>query len=354
MKTLFFFASILVLLNSCGSYFSREELTEIPRKQQSFRTGILRYLDDQIEKHPDQVDLYIEKARYYKEDGWPNDALPILNQAIELDSTNLEAVKLRESYFLSKGRYKDALRDIGFLEEKGLESPELKNDKITALYGQQNFDDFFREAAGFSANLNRINKQHFSDYFLSQGDSLMAIRFAYLNFLERSLDKEKTLRLVNLLLEQGFTQKSFNILGDEDSDDADFNLTKADILMKLGERKRGVSTILRFAEKGSLKALLKLNEYYLSEKKLDSAIYQNDQFLQRYDSSLVILKKQAFLYQNKFLWAKSLDYLNIIVKKDPSDKEALKDVSKVSGKIAYLRSLRNKRDSIPKINTIKP
>ncbi|MEL6562324.1 MAG: hypothetical protein AAFQ94_29395 [Bacteroidota bacterium] len=116
---------ILITVCSCGNYFSRDDMTEIPSRQQSFRTGIVSYLDDQIRKHPDQVALYLEKAKVYKEEGWPNDALPTLNQAIELDSASFEAYQLRSSFFISKGRFKDALKDITLLEKKGIQDQQL-------------------------------------------------------------------------------------------------------------------------------------------------------------------------------------------------------------------------------------
>ena len=175
----------------------------------------------------------------------------------------------------------------------------------------------------------------------------MAIRYGYLNYKEHAIDVKKTLELINLLTAKGFAKKSFDILESVNSEEDDFNFARANILISLEEEEKGVHIFREMAEKGSLEALLRLNDYYVTRNYNDSAIYRNNRYLSEVDSSIVLLRQQSRLYQSKFLWAKSLDYLNIIIKKAPSDEEALQEASKVKGKIAYLRSLRAKRDTIP-------
>ena len=336
---------LLFIVCSCGDYISSDDMTEIPGEQQSFRTGIISYLDDQIKNYPDRVDLYIEKAQLYEKEGWPNDALPTLIEAIELDSVNIEAYKLRSSFFMAKARYKDALRDITFLEKKGVQDEQLINDKITAYYGQQNFPDFFETAMGFTGKLSSVNRKFLSEYFLSSGDSLLAIRYAYLNYLNGTLNKGDKIQLINLLISGNFVDQSSDILESLETGDTETDFAKANLLLKLGEEQKGMGMIRQLANDGILVALLKLNEYFLAKNLTDSALLQNDHYLSNYDSSAILLKQQSKLYQNKYKWSKSLEYLNIVIKKDPFDEEALQELSKVRGKIAYLRSLKSKQDS---------
>ncbi|MGB3467451.1 MAG: hypothetical protein WBA74_19355 [Cyclobacteriaceae bacterium] len=343
-----------ILLGSCSGYFSREEVTELPGKQDSFRTGILRYLDDQIEMNPEEVSLYIEKAGYLKDEGWPNSALPVLNTAIALDSNNNKAYSLREAFFLSKGRYKDALRDIAVLEERGILTDNLINDKIEALYGRQDYQDFFSAAVANAAILNRRNKLNFSKYYLSRGDSLLAIRYGYLSFLEDSLQSNSVLKLANLLIDKGFAEKSLMVLSKGQSADPAYELTRAEILMQLDEREEALQVIKDLTDQGDTTALSKLNEYFQTTGQIDSAIYYNDRHMIGNDTTISLLKKQALLYQERFYWSKALEFLNLVIKKDPSDEEAQSEASKVRGKIAYLRNLKAQRDSIPQSDSNNP
>lgn len=345
MRIAIIYIILLIIVGSCGNYFSHDNMTEIPSKQQSFRTGIVSYLDDQIRKHPDQIALYIEKAQIYKEEGWPNDALPTLNRAIEIDSTSLEAYQLRSSFFISKGRFKDALRDIRLLERKGVQDQQLINDQITAYYGQQNLSKFYESATKFTDDLNAVNRKFLSEYFLKNGDSLLAIRHAYLNYLNGHLKEEDKIDLINLLMDKNFIDQSSDLLLTLNSKEPESELAKATLLMKMGEEQKSLKIIRNLAEKGVLVAVLKLNDYYLSKNLPDSALIQNDYYLTNYDSSVLLLKQQAMLYQNRYKWSKSVEYLQIVTKKDPSDEEAQQELSKVRGKIAYLRSLKSKQDT---------
>lgn len=354
MRAACFLIILLFTLAGCGGYFSREEVKEIPRLQNSFRTGILSYLDDQIEKYPENTDLYIEKARYLKEEGWPNEALPVLNKAIELDSANDEAYSLREAYFLSKGRYKDALRDLEVLENKGNLSEDLRNDKIAALYGRQQLEEFYSLAAGNIDALNTNNKLNFSRFYLSRGDSLMAIRYSYLSFLEDSLSDQSVLQLATLLNQKGFQEKSLSVLESGDSNAPAFDFARAEILLKMEKEDQARQIFKKYYELGDTSALVRLNQQFLSRDLLDSAIYYNDRFMMENDTSVFLLKRQAALYQRKFYWNKALEYLNIILKKDPDNEEALSEVSKVRGKIAYLRNLKARRDSVSAGNSNNP
>jgi len=335
------------ILFGCGSFFSKEKVADIPSRELSFRTGVVRYLDDQISKYPDDPKLYLEKARYLRNEGWPNEALTILNEAIKLDSGLLDAYYLRQSYFLSKGRYKDALKDISILGRNGISTINLNNNKITAYYGQQNFKMFLSQVLQYQGILSNANRQLLSQYFLSKSDTLLAIRHGYLNYLSRAMNRDDKLLLAELLLHKGFVEKSLEVLDSDSTEDNSYGLLKAEVLLKSDYPQKGVIIIKKQVLTGNFNALTKLNDYYGSEGQIDSAIYFNNVFLQNADSTVTVLNMQAGHYKSKYFWVKALKYYELALKKDPANQEALKEASFVRGKIAYLRNLKAK-------NTINP
>ena len=339
------YSFVLLLLSSCTNYFSSERMDEVPHKGSEFRSGIISYLNDQIRSNPSDISSYLQKAAYYQREDWPVDALIDLNEAIRLDSANLTSYQYRQSYYLKHRRFKDALKDIDFLEERGVSSLQLLNNKLKVFYGQKRFDEFFQLAQNLPIeSLLPVNRNCLAQYYLSNGDSLLAIQSLYHNYIDHTISIEETTFLAQLMVAEGFHEEAVKILSKLPKPETD--LVKANILMNTGKPGEGSAILRKLSLAGNQKALLSLNAYFSAEQLKDSAIYYNSEYLQKYDSSTKILKLQGRHYQSRYLWAEALACYTTLLKKTPTDQEALREAGIVRGKIAYLRNLRSKRDSV--------
>ena len=334
-----------LLLCSCSSYFSKEPIARQPGETSEFRAGVLKYLDTKIENDSDKQGWYLEKARQYQLAGWPEDALEVLNTAIALDTGAIAAYVLRQAYFIDQEQYKKALKDIAYLQDKGLDTDYIVNSRLTALYGEEQWREFHQEVKEFTGDLSSYNRTLLSRYYLSEGDSLLAIRHAYLNYLNHPLADAEVIELVGLLTASGFSEKAMTILGQLDTEDESVQVEMASVLMQTGQLSEGIEILQNLSNEGNKEALSRLHTYYLSRNQLDAAITLNTQYVQQYDSSVVTLHRLGQLYQQKRYWSSALRIYQAILKKDPDNEEAIKESGKVSGNIAYLRSLKTQRSN---------
>ncbi len=347
--------AVIFFLTGCNDFFSNEKMNGIPDKGKSFSTGVIKYLNDQIRSNPSDISLYLEKAKYYEQENWPVDALIDLNQIIKFDSANLDARAYRQSYYLKHNRFKDALSDLSFIERKTELSQSQQNSKLSALYGLQRYDLFFELSKQVSINyLNSFNRKLLGQYYLSNEDSLMAIRQFYFNYLQDEIDELQLLTLVDLLIEHSYTTAAIDVLDHVNSEDPYFKLVKSKILILNGSESEGVTLLKSLIDHGNASALFYINEFYQNKGVIDSAIYYNNLFLQNTDSSKQVLRLQGKYYQDKYFWNKSLQFYQAILKNDPADQEALRESGIVKGKIAYLQNLRSKRNTIPETNNLVP
>ena len=314
-------------------------MVDKPERIGALKSGVLEYLDRQIRNDPANPEWFLEKARYYQQTGWPNDALEVLNEAILTDSSLLEAYNLRLLYYLNKGRYKDALKDADHLISRSYVTDDLINNKLTALYGQKQFQEFHNEVLGFGGSLNQLNRRLLARFYMERGDTLLAIRHSYLNYKKFDFEDDELLDLVELLSSEGFINKARAILKQADRDSENVQLARARLDLKSGQESEGLEQLISLAEDGSKDALFDLGIYYQSLNQPDKAIELYNRFLQRQDSSLQVMNQLGNFYQQRYSWSQALRIYREVLKKDPSNEEASRESGKVSGKIAYLRSL---------------
>ena len=348
----FFLWSMLVLmfLSGCSGFFSQEQMVAQPERVGALKEGVLLYLNQQIKDEPDNPKWYLEKALYYEQTGWPSDALEALNKVMALDTGSLEAYTLRLRYHINKKNYEAALQDADYLLKKASYSEELVNNRLTALYGQGRLEEFHEEVLGFTGSLSPLNTGLLSKYYLNRGDSLLAIRYAYLNYQNTQLSDEALLDLVNLLSKKGFTDKALTILEGVSTVTQGSQIALATLLMGDEKVEEGVEILNALVVQGSQKALLQLSRHYESQNQLDEAIGIYNTFLQQNDSSVQVLNQLGQLYQQRYFWSSALRVYQQVLKKAPNNEEAIQESQKVSGKIAYLRSLKTQQGSEPTNN----
>ena len=174
---------------------------------------------------------------------------------------------------------------------------------------------------------------------MERGDTLLAIRHSYLNYKKFDFEDDELLDLVELLSSEGFINKARAILKQADRDSENVQLARARLDLKSGQESEGLEQLISLAEDGSKDALFDLGIYYQSLNQPDKAIELYNRFLQRQDSSLQVMNQLGNFYQQRYSWSQALRIYREVLKKDPSNEEASRESGKVSGKIAYLRSL---------------
>lgn len=345
----------LIILSACGYRYSKEPIPDVPAIDESFLQNSITYLDKMIQQDPENMDLYQQKLKIYKDQNWPREAITALNASIELDSSNLELVKMRKDYYLKNGSFRRGLSDIDFIINKGDDSKELALEKAIALYELNRIRDTWNTIDTYSLNTledSRLYKLK-GDLLLLEGDTLLSLRNYYLYYLNDSKNAELNRKMINLMVATKNWNKASQVLEELSGNDSSYYLESALAKMNTGKEEEGKGIIRDLVESGDRTALFSLSDYYYESGKYDSVIYFNNYFANNYDSLNTSFIYIARSYDKKGWWTRALMYYDLVLQTDSTNQQALLETQKVKGKIAYLRKLKEEKERAP-VNIILP
>ncbi len=337
---------LLFFLIGCDFRYSKDAIPELPQINADFREKALIYLDEQIEKNPEDIDLYLEKLKLYDDQGWPLNSIRTINASIEIDRANVSLYKFRKDYYIKHGNYRKALTDIDYLIQKTYAEPNLLLQKVEILFRLNRFDEalqLLNSKELLSIDHPKIYRIR-SEIFLAQGDTLLALRNLYLHYERNKQHEAVNNKLINLLIKTKHWKKAEEVMNELASADSAYAMEAAIIQLKLGKYEKAIPTLQYFAQNGNNNALQELSDYYFNFNKFDSVIYQNNYYISHYDSSNTAFMRIGKAYDRKGWWSTSLNYYEIVLATDSTHQEALQEISKVKGKIAYLRRLKEERE----------
>ncbi|WP_109831038.1 tetratricopeptide repeat protein [Reichenbachiella versicolor] len=184
--------------------------------------------------------------------------------------------------------------------------------------------------------------------YLALKDSLSALKYYELSFEEDSLDMRSIKELVYLYLHKGDLDRAVELY-----DRLDKQYLSKDYFYSLGskiigtkENSLGVRLLEDGLVNGDVRSGMKLIKHYKGLNNLDSVYFYSDMLLQVDSMNLYGLCSKADYFNDKGYFSSSVQYYEKVLSIDSLNEEARLGLSKVYGKIAYLRKIKEQKESL--------
>ena len=334
--------ALFIVLSACSR--TQDQRISLPEVSDDFYQKSLKLVQEQYTQSPTDQ-LLRQKLYYYEKLGWPKEALPDLNIYLEKHGLNRQSVSLFAQYYLQNDQYGQLITLIDKWEYYHGLDEELAQFRISSNI----------QAKGEEGTTELI--EAYLDKFNSTESYVFAIRESF-QFKDTTLQNKLLYRLSDLapqhpliaqhhipnLVKEGSYLDAHALLSSHPNQESqELNLLKAQVLYAL-DSTRKAKILLRGSS--DMESIRQLAYWFRNEQQLDSAIVYIDKLLVQ-DSSRANILLKAVVLDERGWFNTSLDYFNVLLKRDPSDTIAIEKAQIVERKIAYLRNLKEKAVQAP-------
>lgn len=349
-----------ILISGCGERFSRYP---IPFDEASYEDlqGIELFLEKQIKNDPNNVAAGIEKLKLEQKAGWKKDSENLVQTLLKTDSASAVIRELAADYYLNRNMISTSLRHANMAEELGANSASFYQLKAILFSRLDKYD----EAIDYTNKAILINRSDYNSYYtkgkiyLALKDTASALRFMEISLKQDRSNTDLLYQICNLYQQRGQYATALNLINEAielDQANEQLNIKKAGILQDMKDfmaAKRILWTSF-YEDVAHTKSGLTLGKLFYDRSNYDSAIVLSNLLTQRDSTFIDAILLRARAYDRKYFLNNAASNYEMLLSIDSTHQEAQEEMQKVKGKIAYLRRLREARESMPVFDIIAP
>lgn len=364
----FLFPGLLMLagfLSACGNEISREEIHSLPVFEAGYYEIALRALDQQMERYPENADVFYKKGEVLENLNNPIYAINNYKKAIKLDSLN-------PGYYKSLSRLFARQNKLVRAEENALKALQL-GEQTADLH--QLLADIYIRKAEYNFALNHLNKAietapRNSDYtyrkgklFLQTGDTARAREFLLSNLHKIDPGAEVYESLSDIYASEKRYSEALAYLDSSISLSSSplgpFIIRKVNILWKSGNISGAKDLLNQHIKEDSANFAL---NYKMAELQLSSYAYDSALFYLNRTIELDSKSKESFLlmgkvYDRKRMYYTAQEQFKNALLIDTSFQQAKLALKELNSKLAYIyrqKKVEEELNSMPQLKTVKP
>lgn len=345
--------AVLVLF-SCESRFSNYAIRNAVSESGEYQREAARYIDENLEEYPENLDLAILKLKLLKEQGWPEESFVFLKNTISLDSAHATVLEMAADFHLSQLNLDPALFYAGLAEKNGAQSARFYQLK-SRIYNEMGEYD---RAIDYINKAILINRSDFKSYYdkgkiyLSFGDTISGLKFMRRGLSQFRNNHEVLYEVSDIYEKTGQYDEALNLIDEAISfapDSEKLRIKKAEILLGQNRTEEAKSVLLASVSEDSTRvdSGIQLGKIHLKQLKFDSAIVIAQRILNVDSLFTEALLIKARAYDGKGFLISSLNNYNQILSIDSLHEEAVNESEKVKRKRAYLQKLKEEQEAIP-------
>jgi tetratricopeptide (TPR) repeat protein len=341
--------AVWTLLSACDNRFGNYEILDVDSGN-----ALEAYSFEYLEKEKDYLDsehatmwLFVNKK--YE---WSNVQKSTVELLVETHPQNKEVNELCASYYLFIGEYPRALELNMQAEKLGTNTTEFYKTRSQIYSGLGRYDlaiDYINKAVMINSNDPEIYLSK-GDIYLRLGDSLSALQYKEQAFFHDPSRMGIAYELAHLYVKSEMYEKAIVLieeLSSQNYQETSLAFLTVEIRERKGDYLGANNLLIDLLKKGELAAGKRLLNYYEQSKNYDSLVSVSSLILELDNKNLLALRSKAKAFDNKGYYSSALMYYDQVLDIDSLNEEALLGVSKIKGKIAYLRKIKEQRESIP-------
>ncbi|MBU2913141.1 tetratricopeptide repeat protein [Reichenbachiella agariperforans] len=351
--TILFWAVISLCMDtSCVKRYGKYEMYNQLSIGQLELSGLSLDLDEPL--HAEFVIQYLlqEKRKH-----WDGVSPRVARKLTEQLGTEPYICFLLAEYYFDQREYDLALQQLNTPVE-GM--PELEvYDLKSKIYNRLGAYDLAIDQINNAILINSSNSTLFdqkANIYLHMKDSLSALTYYKQAW---SLDQSKLdipVKVARLYAEQGELEEAISWLDrvDIDQSSPEVRAVKIKIYRSQGMDLEANAILKGQLDKGDLSSGKELVNFFKARHKADSVLHYASVILEQDSVNRDAMMDKAEMYDLKGYFSSSIQYYEQVLEIDSLDQEAIEGVRKVNGKIAYLRKIRERKESIPTFDIASP
>lgn len=353
-------ASILLML-SCRDRFSMYPIRSIEQPSEKSDRIVEDFLNNSLEKYPSNVELGVERLKYFQKKGWSTEAEQLMSNLLKLDSANYNISELATDYYLSQGELDKALIYADRAEILGAQSAGFYQMKAQLFSQLGEYD----QAIDYINKAILINRSDFSAYYtkgkiyLTLGDTLSGLKFLEMSLSHYRTRHEVLYEISDIYESMGEYARAEELIvaAMQYAPESEKLIIKRAGIQKNGQRFVDAKQTLwkSFSQnEAHLESGMALSYLYFELTNYDSAIAVSNMVQTRDTSWIEPVLLNARAYDKKYFLTTALRNYEKVIELDSTHEEAQSEMQKVLGKIAYLRKLREAKEAMPVFDFMAP
>ncbi|PIB34959.1 hypothetical protein BFP72_05910 [Reichenbachiella sp. 5M10] len=334
----------VLFFSACSQKYGRypiEAMTEVG----SFNDQVL-FDEDVVDLGGEALVQSLLQSRKYS---WANFSLSDAKKVAQRQGESAYVSFLLADYYYHMGQYDKAL---SLLETEGVdELPQLQVDDLKAqIYSEIGEYAMAIDLINSAILINRGSARLYgqkAEVYLKMSDSLSAIAYYEKAWELDSTAVDVPLRMAQLYAGVKEFDRAIAWLDRVKVDNLEVKKVKIETLRSQGNDARANVLLAEMLATGDLQSGEELMAYFTEVRQLDSVLYYSTRILERDSTNLPALFGKAEVFDTKGYFSSSLRYYESVLEIDSLNEEALDGVRKVNGKIAYLRKIKEQKESIP-------
>lgn len=340
---------------ACFQSGAKYKIPDINSFEESY-IGSENYLTS---KRNDGYSIDFQRLNLEKSNNWIGITEEEVFDIASKNSRNPDILTLVSSYHLSNGDIDKSQAFCDRVKKLGGKSIDyyILRSQIHAKKGE---NDIAIDQINRAILVNRFDPELYKEkgqLYLDFGDTLSAI-----NYLKKSMLLDTTKLESCILIAQLFSQKrdyeSASYWLERgllfDANNMKLRFVQSDIYRSAGLDNEANEVLKHLLETGSPIAGERLLNFFVESSEYDSVLNYANQLIVLDSLNMSALLSKGVAFDRKGYFSSSLNYYEQALSVDSTNQEAIQGMHKVKGKIAYLRKIREQRESIPTFDFLIP
>lgn len=347
------FIVLMALCLSCDFRYGKQRIESLGSETVD-QGSVLDAINLELESNPNDGFLLKRKVNFLENSDWPDGSLDALNKALVVLPEDGEVHYQAALFFHSRDQLELAIAELVQAGNLGYLTSDYFLTYAQVLLKSGNVQAAFDQINRFQ----ELDPNNYRSYylkgsiFLERGDTALAVAALNNAFRMERDDDDLNLQLIDLYLALYDTANYVRVIDQVTRNDEGWLLKIALLKESYGLTNEAILDYKTIIAKNPdfLPAYLYLTRSYYQVGQLDSTILYSQQITQRDSLNLQARLIRARSYDRKYQYSAAIDEYQALISIDSTYDNAQEELISVYRKVAYLRRLREEKESIPEFN----
>ena len=336
----------LLIVSSCALRPERDPIV-VPELSKDFYREAVYRMESILSENTNNEVLIRSQLDYFEQLGWPPEANKAIRRARKILMLDLLLARKYADFYMRNGHHHSIIALERELARQYKIPDWLTQYTITALNRNNRKSAARNRLKLYIRNATSVDYHFIGTEYLEQGDTLLSVY----NLLKVDNGQEKDPAFLKLVMPLLFELKLYEPLVDLATpqvglDIVDFNFYEllGHSLRETGQKDRAKQLLW---ERVDRRRLLQLSTWYQEDRLWDSAHFCLDKILVADHDDLDALFYKAEIDHERGWLSRAVSTYQRVIELDSGNVRATKQLDLVNRKIAYLRKVRDAKESIP-------
>lgn len=343
--------SFLPLLSACGSRPNLLPITENPSPNKAYYSELLTFVENEVEKTPDDLQLRIKLAGYHQILSWPSEADANVEVILQMAPKDPQVMVLVADYYIHRNDFEKSWIYAQQADRLGSVHPSLSLIKAKYFHSQRNFGEASRYLNHYFETGGKLSEAFLvaAELELQAADIATALATLQSGIEANPGHLKMTSLLSELLAGRNEFRQLVSILENYSTLTGD-QLTFRDMLLSgyfaAGDYK-AASDLARSWPEPDENGIFEYGNLLLESSMPDSANWYADQLLASDSLSVEGRLLKGRYFDSRGRLGDAYNFYTAALALDSTNQIAREERGIVAGKIAYLRKIRQEQAAMP-------